>query len=122
MASIALLVVVLPAMSQFPQSLGMSLQSKDLWLARGSIILLTAGTVLIRVANVPTILILGLTLFSFDGGYSYIMRSLISTVAQGHHIGILLTTIGLMETAGSLMSGQLLAVMFRIGLIGALSG
>lgn len=117
MASVALLLVILPAVSQLLlSSLGLTPLTKDLWLARGSIILLMVGCFMMAFASIPIVLVMGLTFYSLGGGYASIMRGLISNVANGYHVGMLFTTLSFLETGGMLISGPLLATTFRVGL------
>lgn len=44
------------------------------------------------------------------------LRSLLASVVESHHVGMLYTVIGIYETVGTLVAGPLLAMSFRTGL------
>lgn len=85
-------------------------------MARGSILVLIGGAFGIGLATTPPSLIIGLSLFSLGSGFNLSARSLLATVASGHHVAMLYTTVTFVEVAGLFVASPALAAFFRIGL------
>ncbi|KAL3417341.1 MFS transporter [Phlyctema vagabunda] len=116
-STLFLLLVVLPAFSYYlVTTLSFATIRKDLWLARISVILLSIGAMLIAFSATPILLTIGLVSFSLGGGYSQVIRSLLTSIVEPHFVGTLYNTIAMAETIGLILAGPLLASAFKKGL------
>ncbi|RDW89025.1 hypothetical protein BP6252_01057 [Coleophoma cylindrospora] len=115
--SLVLLVVLLPSASHILTSkYSFTVKAKDLWLARVSSILALLGAFLIAFSPSSPIMVFGIIIFSIGSAYGLIVRSLLASMVEPHHIGTLFNTISLLQTAGSIIAGPLLANTFKLGL------
>jgi hypothetical protein len=62
-------------------------------------------------------MIVGLGIFALGSGYNFLVRSLLASVVENDHIGMLYTMISIFETIGVLVAGPLLAMSFRTGMV-----
>lgn len=109
--------VILPAASAFViQRLGLSPLTKDLVLARISGVFGVLGALMIAFAVTPWMLSTALVVFSMGGGFTSLMRSLISAFVESHHQAILNSTIGLFEFSGLMVTGPVLFGALQKGL------
>lgn len=109
--------VVLPALGRFfTKKLKMPVLIKDLWIARitgsGTII----GALLIAFAVKTWILSIGLVFFAMSGGMSLIIRSLLNSLVEQHHIGMLNSAIGLAEIISMIVAAPTISKTLRVGL------
>ncbi|RDW94397.1 hypothetical protein BP5796_00160 [Coleophoma crateriformis] len=115
--SLILLVVLLPSASHIlTNKYSFTVKAKDLWLARVSSILALLGAFLIAFSPRSPMMVLGIIIFSIGSAYGLIVRSLLASMVEPHHIGTLFNTISLLQTAGSIIAGPLLANTFKLGL------
>lgn len=119
-AAIILHMTILPATDKFLQArMHMSPRRKDLTLARISICLFTAGFLALALAPTVVVLIFGIGLYNLGGGFGIFMKSMVSTMVEPHRLGRIYSTLSIMDTAGSLLAGPILAQAlswsFRLG-------
>lgn len=114
---LGLFLAILPAANQLLlNAASLPAIVKDLWLSRGSILCLVAGSFGLGLAPTPTIMILALVVYSLGSGYGATIRSLLTATVSPSHVGMLYSLMSLLESIGALVAGPLLAVTFRIGL------
>jgi hypothetical protein len=115
--NIVLLLVILPSISYLLISkLHYTSKTKDLFLARSSIIFLTIGSLLIASSPTISLTILGLSVWTLGTGFSSLTRSLITTLVDQQHVGRLYAAIAVVETVGGLIAGPTLAALYALGL------
>lgn len=91
----------------------------DLYIARGSAIVITISFFVMAIASHPVLLVLGLFIYNFGTGYNAAMRSLSIHVIGGQSsadIGKLMSTIAITESVGAMVAGPLLSGMFQWGM------
>lgn len=115
--NLVVLLVVFPLTSKFLlDRLRYSPASKDLALARGSIIVWTFGAVLLATAfNVPMVII-ATCFFAMGNGFSATVRSLVTSLVSPTHVATLNTAVGVMLALGGVIAGPMLALTFKAGL------
>ncbi|RFU76030.1 cop9 signalosome complex subunit 2 [Trichoderma arundinaceum] len=93
--------------------------SRDLFLARASIIVFTVGSLLTALAGVPWLFICAMAITNLGGGLSSLTRALLNAVVEPHTIATLNTTMSTMETLmgfiGSPVMGWLLSRGMELG-------
>lgn len=134
--NILLLLVILPILSHlltsplstnksmfsfFSLRRGLTIPQKDLTLARGSIILLVIGACFIglsafRSTIAFTLTVSGVMIYTAGSAVPPICRSLLTSLAQPHHVAILYACISVVETIGALVCAPGLAWMYALGL------
>ncbi|KAK3939792.1 efflux pump ustT [Diplogelasinospora grovesii] len=115
LVSLLLLTVLLPAAAQLLLLRGLGPRSKDLWLARASILLQVVGAFVTGLAHTPPLLILGIVISALGFGYNLLVRGLMTSLLS-HDIALLFSLIGFLETAGTVIATPLLTFAFRVGL------
>jgi hypothetical protein len=116
-ASLGTLLVLLPLASWIcVNRLDMSGLSKDLWLARVSGVLGVVGCLVIAVAGNGYMLCFGLVWLSLGAGMSQLTRSLLNSLIEEHHVGIVNSLITVMEQAGIMLAGPLLGKSLGVGM------
>ncbi|POR35886.1 Uncharacterized protein TPAR_03920 [Tolypocladium paradoxum] len=109
--------IILPVVSQLlAKASSLTPLMKDLWLARGSILLLVTGSFGLGLAPTSSTMIANLVLYSLGTGYGAAIRSLLTGAVHGEHTGLLYAMMSFLENTGSLIAGPLLALTFRVGL------
>ncbi|KAM7198756.1 Major facilitator superfamily domain containing protein [Naviculisporaceae sp. PSN 640] len=136
LVSLIQLVIVLPALAQYLlRILASHPRTKDLWLARASIVILLIGSLIIGLASSPQTLISGVALQALGTGFNPLVRGMITNLLTGSPstggavnqdgtggdhgqriIGLLNSVIAFLETAGTMVANPLLGVAFRAGL------
>lgn len=112
-----LLTVILPIASQtLARKTALSTQSRNLWLARISVLMSTFGSFTIGLSETEGFMYFGLGLFALGYGYPPLIRSLLASIIDKHHFNMMYTTMSVFETMGSVVAGPLLAASFRTGL------
>ncbi|CAK45233.1 uncharacterized protein An08g00810 [Aspergillus niger] len=89
---------------------------RDIRMALGCACLLMAAFVFMCVASHPAVFVVGVALVAFGGGFYAALRSVGSALVGPSHVGLLNTTITLTQGAGLMISGPLLAGLFRAGM------
>ncbi|KAK1758674.1 major facilitator superfamily domain-containing protein [Echria macrotheca] len=116
-ASLMALLAVLPFATWFCRSrLGMSSVSKDIQLARLSGAVSALGYFIMALAANGYLLASGIVVFSMGAGISSLTRSLLNSLVEEHHVGIVNSLIGWMEMTGLMLGGPLLAESLTIGM------
>ncbi|KAK3693676.1 major facilitator superfamily domain-containing protein [Podospora appendiculata] len=114
--SLVTLLALLPAAGWLCISyLDMSSLSKDIWLARISGIIQIMGCLIIALAGNGHVLFVGLVWFGLGSGLPALIRSLVNSMVEEHHIGIANTLVGFMETIGLMIAGPILAESLTLG-------
>lgn len=114
--NVVLLLLVLPATSTFMLvKLGFSSNRKDLWLARLSIILATAGCLIIAFSPNVSSIVVGLIIYTLSAGLLSLVRSLITTFVEPNHVARLYSIISIVQTTGVVAAGPTLAGLFKVG-------
>ncbi|ROV93801.1 hypothetical protein VMCG_08796 [Cytospora schulzeri] len=105
---IIMLTVLLPAISTFClTTLGMSPLKKDLWLARWSAALIILAELVISLSYTPALYALGLVLLAGGCGLPPLLRSLLNALVEPHHVGILNTLLGFLDTLGVMIAAPI---------------
>ncbi|KJZ73966.1 hypothetical protein HIM_06634 [Hirsutella minnesotensis 3608] len=116
-ANLILVVAILPLLSRALQNrLSLGSAVKDLWIARASVVALIAGSFGIGIASTSTLLVSSLMIYGLGSGYGPAMRGLLGDVAGKRNVGMLYTTMSVMENLGTLIAGPLVASTFQLGL------
>jgi hypothetical protein len=119
--SIILFTVVLPLLTRLLLMHGQfSGLNKDLLLAKGSIILLAVGYIALALAPSASSAMCGVILTALGTGFPSLMRSLVTSIIEPQRVVQLYALITMFEMLGYLVSGPVLAALFKIGL--ALAG
>jgi len=115
--SLVTLLVLLPFASWFCLSrLAMSGVSKDIQLARLSAAISVAGCLIIAVAANGYVVAGGIIVLSLGAGVSGLIRSLLNSLVEEHHMGIVNSLVGFMEMLGIMVAGPLLAQSLSTGM------
>lgn len=102
---IMMLTVLLPAVSTFCLSrLGMAPLKKDIWLARWSGAALILANLVLSLSYTPSLYCLGLVLLAGGCGLPPLLRSLLNALVEPHHVGILNTMLGFLDTGALMMA------------------
>ncbi|KAJ6008256.1 hypothetical protein N7540_012232 [Penicillium herquei] len=89
---------------------------KDLFLARGSIVFLTVGTLGIGLSPVIGTLIPSLILQTSGSGFVFLTRSIISTLVERDETARLYTAIEILQSIGNVVASLSITTVFQIGL------
>lgn len=115
--NIALLLVVLPGVSSLLTArFRLDAFSKDLWLSRGSVILLTVGCFIIGFAPTLPSVLGGVTVYTFGCGFDALCLTLISIFVEPSQSARIFSIYCLITTLGSLVGPPSLAGLFNLGL------
>ncbi|KAI3398099.1 hypothetical protein diail_9852 [Diaporthe ilicicola] len=114
---IVVLIILLPAISSLClRRLGMSPLSKDLWLSRWSAVVLVVADLAIAFSSSPALLGVGLVLLSGGCGLSPLLRSLLNAQVEPHHVGILNTLLGFVDTVGVMVAAPIFSESLNKGI------
>ncbi|PWY76005.1 MFS general substrate transporter [Aspergillus sclerotioniger CBS 115572] len=91
-------------------------KEKDLYLSRFSITIMTIGFAALGLAPTVGLSMLGIAIYTVGSGFSTFSRSLISSLMDPTMMGVLYSTLAIMETIGSLLAGPSMAWAFRLGM------
>lgn len=93
--------------------------SRDLYLARASIVVFIAGSLLTALAGVPWLFICAMVITNIGVGVSSLCRALLNAVVEPHTVATLNTTMSTMETLvgflGAPVMGWLLSRGMELG-------
>jgi MFS family permease len=114
------LLVVLPISSAIlTKRFGFGPLSRDLFLARASIVVFIMGSILTALADVPWLFICSMVISYLGWGFTTLCRALLNAVVEPHTIATLNTTMSTMETLmgfiGSPVMGWLLSRGMELG-------
>jgi hypothetical protein len=90
--------------------------TKDLTIARASIILLVTGLVGIALSPHIVVLVPAITVYALGAGYSGTDRSLVTSFVERDQVSRLYAVLSILDTTGIVVSGPALAKMFSWGL------
>ncbi|KAJ4386830.1 hypothetical protein N0V93_009728 [Gnomoniopsis smithogilvyi] len=114
---IVTLTFILPALSTFCLArLRMSSLSKDLWLSRWSGLALIIADIVITFSFTPALYTTGLVLLAGGCGLGPLIRGLLNALVEPHHVGILNTVVGILETAGIMVASPIFSWSFQQGM------
>ncbi|KAF2636287.1 MFS general substrate transporter [Massarina eburnea CBS 473.64] len=91
----------------------------DVWLARGSIVLLAVSFFIMGIAVEPPLLIIGLLIYNLGTGYAAAMRSIAIHVVGGQSspdVGKLMSLLAITESIGLMFAGPLVNELFKWGM------
>lgn len=112
-----MLTVFLPAVSSLClKQLNMSPLSKDLWLSRWSGIVLILANMAIALSSSPALFGIGLVLLSGGSGLVPLLRSLLNAQVEPHHVGILNTLLGFLDTLGVMIGAPIFTESLHKGI------
>lgn len=112
-----MLTFILPALSTFCLNrLHLSPLSKDLWLARYSCLALILADTVLTFSSTPALYTSGLVLLAGGCGLGPLIRGLLNALVEPHHVGILNTVVGILETAGIMVGSPVFSWSFRKGM------
>lgn len=115
--SVPLFLYIIPSLSKYLlQTMKMNSETKDLQLARISIILLTLGTLGIGLSPSISALIPSLILQTSGSGFVFLIRSLIATLVQKREMARLFTVIEILQSAGNVIASLAITTVFQAGL------
>lgn len=97
-------------------NLGLSAREKDLRLAQGSAVVAAVGTLIVATADTMPLLVVGMVTFNLGGGYTFLLRGLMSLLVGGHSTGLLYSCIAFVEALVMLGSPIFYAWLFNVGL------
>ena len=98
------------------KSLGMSPLSKDLWLSRWSGIVLILANLAVAFSYSPALFGAGLVLLSGGSGLVPLLRSLLNAQVEPHHVGILNTLLGFLDTLGVMIGAPVFSESLKKGM------
>jgi MFS family permease len=113
---VALLVVLPLGGRVLVRRFGLTASAKDLWLGRVSGVVLILGSLTIGAAAVGSMFVLGLVEFALGSGMSALVRSLLNSLVEEHHVGTVNSLVGFAEVVGMIIAGPLLAKSLSVGL------
>ncbi|POS75597.1 ATP synthase F0 [Diaporthe helianthi] len=114
---IVMLTLILPAFSSFCLgTLGMSPLSKDMWLSRWSAVVLVLADLAIAFSSSPALFGAGLVLLSGGSGLVPLLRSLLNAQVEPHHVGMLNTLLGFLDTLGVTIGAPIFSQSLRKGI------
>ena len=118
--SVIVLLIILPLVSRMlAKRYAMEVSPRDLYLSRGSILLVTAGSLLTAAAATPWLLVVSLVVFSFGSGFPPQLRALLAGLVEQDSLATLNTTLATAETlmglAGVPALGWLLSKGIELG-------
>ncbi|OAA77372.1 Major facilitator superfamily domain, general substrate transporter [Akanthomyces lecanii RCEF 1005] len=93
-----------------------TLFEKDIFLAQLSLAIMVTGFFGIGLASTSAVMLVFVSWTSLSKGQEFIMRSLLAQAAGEANVGVVYTTISVLETGGIAVVGPLLAAAFRQGL------
>ncbi|KAJ5585592.1 uncharacterized protein N7459_005392 [Penicillium hispanicum] len=89
---------------------------KDLWLARGSILCLSLGTLGIGLSPSIATLIPSLIVQTSGSGFVFLTRSIITTLVERDETARLYTVIEILQSVGSVVASLSITTVFQLGL------
>ncbi|KAK0715061.1 major facilitator superfamily domain-containing protein [Lasiosphaeris hirsuta] len=112
-----LLTTILPLTSQLLLTkFKYTAREKDLRLTQASAVLAATGIVILALAETKLFMIIGIIISATGVGFTFMLRGLMTSLVGGHEVGLLFTSIALVETAAALVSGPSYAKLYKIGL------
>ncbi|GFG23267.1 metapyrocatechase 2 [Aspergillus udagawae] len=109
------LLLILPALSKALDRFLPPIR-RDLRISLGSVLTIAAGYVLMALAASPTVFAVGLSISSLGVGFFPALRSVATALVDDAEIGLLGTTIALMEGLGAIIAGPMMAGTFKFSM------
>jgi hypothetical protein len=109
------LLLILPALSKALDRFLPPIR-RDLRISLGSVLTIAAGYVLMALAASPTVFAVGLSISSLGVGFFPALRSVATALVDEAEIGLLGTTIALMEGLGAIIAGPMMAGTFKFSM------
>jgi hypothetical protein len=87
----------------------------DLLLSRSSVLIISIGFLFIALAPTLPLLIIAMIVNTFGWGLTLFLRSLMTSLVEGHHVARLNSLLGIFDTTGLMIGSPLLAMAFKKG-------
>jgi hypothetical protein len=114
--SIPLFLFGLPYLKSHVLSPRRSATEKDLWLARGSILCLTIGTLGIGLSPSLATMIPSMIIQTSGSGFLFLVRSIITTLVERDETARLFTAIEIIQSLGNVIASLTITTVFQVGL------
>ncbi|KAJ5777608.1 hypothetical protein N7520_000854 [Penicillium odoratum] len=114
--SIPVFLFVLPWLKKYYLNQRRSSTEKDLYLARGSIICLTLGTLGIGLSPTIGTLIPSMIIQTSGSGFVFLTRSIITTLVERDETARLYTVIEILQSMGNVVASLSITTVFQLGL------
>ncbi|CAK7275358.1 hypothetical protein SEPCBS119000_006651 [Sporothrix epigloea] len=117
LTTLVLTAVLLPLVSHLLLTKGgMVPLIKDWWIIRGSAVIGVLASLAMGLSPTSSLFVASLVFNSLGGGMYLVLRSMLTELVDPTHVALLMTASGLFLTISELISGPLLAQLFRLGL------
>ncbi|EPE30593.1 MFS general substrate transporter [Glarea lozoyensis ATCC 20868] len=114
---LAMLLLILPYISHLLVKYGhFSINKKDLYIARVSVVSLMLGCIGIGLSPTPVVMAFFLVIYSLGFGFPVAVRSLATSLVEPHHIARLYAAIATLDNIGGMISGPMLSMLYSRGL------
>lgn len=90
-------------------------QKRDLLLSRLSVFIMSVGFLFIALAPTLPLVVAAMVLNTFGWGVTLFLRSLMTSLVEGHHVARLNSFLGIFDTTGLMVGSPLLAIAFEKG-------
>ena len=111
------LLVIIPVFSKILiGGFGVTSSRKDLFLARISAALLTAGTLILSISEVSWLAVLSFVILAFGNAFPIVGKSLLTSLGPQEMAATLLSAMNVCASLGAVTAGPLIAVSFDLGL------
>lgn len=114
--SIPLFLFGLPYLKNRVLSPRRSATERDLWLARGSIVCLTIGTLGIGLSPSLAAVIPSMIVQTSGSGFLFLVRSIITTLVERDETARLFTAIEIIQSLGNVIASLTITTVFQLGL------
>ncbi|KAK8097749.1 uncharacterized protein PG998_013235 [Apiospora kogelbergensis] len=115
--TLAVLLVIIPLATKVLLSRArVATARKDLLLLRVSAAMMTAGTLILCIADGSALVVISLVVFALGNGFVTVGKSFLLTLGPTEMAGTLLSAMNLSASIGAVLAGPLIAVAFNWGL------
>lgn len=90
-------------------------QKADLFLSRSCVLIMSIGFLAIALAPTLPLVVVAMMFNTFGWGLTLFLRSLMTSLVEGHHVARLNSFLGIFDTTGLMVGGPLLALAFTKG-------
>ncbi|KAE9972149.1 hypothetical protein EG328_005163 [Venturia inaequalis] len=90
-------------------------QKADLLLSRSSVLIMSVGFLFIALAPTLPLVVVAMIFNTFGWGLTLFLRSLLTSLVEGHHVARLNSFLGIFDTTGLMVGSPLLALAFEKG-------
>jgi hypothetical protein len=91
-------------------------QRADLLLSRSSVLIMSIGFLFIALAPTLPLLMVAMVVNTLGWGLTLFLRSLMTSLVEGHHVARLNSLLGVFDTTGLMIGSPLLAIAFEKGM------